>query len=126
MVSMSPTSVFFLPIEPRVAAWQSPIFSTAPELAYLGFASLIAVAITAAYASSRSLMARLAPAGMEGELFGLYALAGSATAWLAPALVAYFTSTYQSLRAGFSSITILLLAGFVLLLLVKPPVEQDG
>jgi UMF1 family MFS transporter len=126
MVSMSPTSVFFLPIEPGVAAWQSPIFSTAPELAYLGFASLIAVAITAAYASSRSLMARLAPAGMEGELFGLYALAGSATAWLAPALVAYFTSTYQSLRAGFSSITILLLAGFVLLLLVKPPAEQDG
>ena len=124
MVSMSPSSIFFVPVAPGVAAWGSPIFSTAPELAYLGFACLIAVSITAAYASSRSLMARLAPAGMEGEVFGLYALAGSATAWLAPALVAYFTSTYQDLRAGFASITILLLAGFLLLLLVKPPARE--
>jgi UMF1 family MFS transporter len=54
-------------------------------------------------------------------VFGLYALAGSATAWLAPALVAYFTTTMQSLRAGFASITILLLAGFALLMFVKPP-----
>jgi UMF1 family MFS transporter len=124
MVSMSPSSVFFMPIEPGVAVWDSQIFSTAPELAYLGFAILIAISITAAYASSRSLMARLAPAGMEGELFGLYALAGSATAWLAPGLVAYFTSTYQSLRTGFASIVVLLVAGFVLLLFVKPPAES--
>lgn len=121
MVSMSPTSVFFMPVEPGVAVWSSPFFSTAPELAYLAFATLIAIAITAAYASSRSLMAHLAPKGMEGEVFGLYALAGSATAWLAPGLVAYFTSTYQSLRAGFASIVILLLVGFLLLLFVKPP-----
>jgi UMF1 family MFS transporter len=124
MVSMSPSSIFFMPVEPGVAAWESPLFSTAPELAYLGFAILIAVAITAAYASSRSLMARLAPAGMEGEVFGLYALAGSATAWLAPGLVAYFTTANQSLRAGFASITILLVAGFLLLLLVKPPARE--
>lgn len=124
MVSMSPTSLFFAPVEAGVAVWDSPIFSTAPELAYLGFAVLIAISITAAYASSRSMMARLAPAGMEGEVFGLYALAGSATAWLAPALVAYFTATTQSLRAGFASIVILLLAGFLLLLWVKPPPKE--
>ncbi|MBX9745252.1 MAG: MFS transporter, partial [Hyphomonadaceae bacterium] len=35
MVSMSPTTVFFMPIEAGVAAWDSPVFSTAPELAYL-------------------------------------------------------------------------------------------
>ncbi|HET9230577.1 MAG TPA: MFS transporter [Vitreimonas sp.] len=124
MVSMSPTSLFFFPVEEGVAVWESPIFSTAPELAYLAFAVLIAISITAAYASSRSMMARLAPVGMEGELFGLYALAGSATAWLAPGLVAYFTSTTQSLRAGFASIVILLAAGFLLLLLVKPPPKE--
>jgi UMF1 family MFS transporter len=124
MVSMSPSSIFFMPVEPDVPAWDSPIFSTAPELAYLFFAIIIAISITAAYASSRSLMARLAPKGMEGELFGLYALSGSATAWLAPGLVAYFTSTTQSLRAGFASITILLVAGFLLLLMVKPPERE--
>lgn len=126
MVSMAPNAIFFMPIEPGVAVWASPLFSTAPELAYLGFATLIAMAITAAYASSRSLMAQLAPAGMEGEAFGLYALAGSATAWLAPALVAYFTTAYQSLRAGFAAISILLLAGFALLLFVKAPLREAG
>jgi MFS transporter, UMF1 family len=54
-------------------------------------------------------------------VFGLYALAGSATAWLGPLLVEYFTETYQSQRAGFGSITILLVVGFLLLLFVKPP-----
>lgn len=121
MVSMSPTSVFFMPIAPDVPLWQSPFFATAPELAYLGFAIVIAIAITAAYASSRSLMARLAPAGMEGEVFGLYALSGSATAWLGPLLVEFFTEAYHSQRAGFISIAILLVAGFALLLFVKPP-----
>ncbi len=121
MVSMSPTSIFFVTIQADMPVWASPLFSTAPELAYLAFAIVIAISITAAYASSRSLMAQLAPQGMEGEVFGLYALSGSATAWLAPALVAYFTATTQSLRAGFASVVILLLAGFALLLFVKPP-----
>jgi UMF1 family MFS transporter len=125
MVSMSPTSVFFAPIDPGVSVWNSPVFATAPELAYLAFAIVIAISITAAYGSSRALMARLAPAGMEGEVFGLYALSGSATAWLAPGLVAYFTTAYQSLRAGFASIALLLLAGLVLLLLVKPPARVE-
>ena len=61
---------------------------------------------------------------MEGEVFGLYALAGSATAWLAPAMVAYFTTTYQSLSIGFASIIILLIIGFALLLLVEPPARE--
>jgi MFS transporter, UMF1 family len=100
MVSMSSTSMlFFIAVDPGAVVWQSPLFSTAPELGYLGFAIIIAISITAAYGSSRALMARLAPQGMEGEVFGLYALAGSATAWLGPLLVEHFTSTYQSQRA---------------------------
>lgn len=122
MVSMTATSMlFFIPVDPEVAVWDSTLFSTAPELGYLGFAIIIAISITAAYGSSRALMARLAPAGMEGEIFGLYALSGSATAWLGPLLVEYFTSAYQSQRAGFGSIAILLIVGFLLLLFVKPP-----
>lgn len=125
MVSMSPETLFFMPIAPNVAVWDSPLFATAPEIAYLGFAVIIAISITAAYGSSRALMARLAPAGMEGEVFGLYALSGTATSFLAPALVAYFTTTYQSLRAGFASIALLLFLGLALLLFVKPP-HQHG
>lgn len=125
MVSMSPTTIFFMPVAEGVQVWQSPIFATAPELSYLGFAIIIAISITAAYGSSRALMARLAPAGMEGEVFGLYALSGSATAWLAPGLVAYFTTAYQSLRAGFASVALLLLVGLALLLFVKPPAATE-
>lgn len=122
MVSMTPTSIlFFIPVDANVVVWDAPLFNTAPELAYMGFAIVIAIAITAAYASSRALMARLAPEGMEGEVFGLYALAGSATAWLGPLLVEHFTATYQSQRAGFGSLAVLLIAGFALLLFVKPP-----
>jgi UMF1 family MFS transporter len=54
-------------------------------------------------------------------LFGLYALAASATAWLGPLLVGVFTTLYASQRAGFGAIAILLVIGFALLLFVKPP-----
>jgi UMF1 family MFS transporter len=121
MVSITPQSLFFGVPSSSEPVWASPIFATAPEVAYLGFTMVISVAISAAYASSRTLMARLAPSGMEGELFGLYALAGSATAWLGPGLVEYFTETYHSQRAGFAAIGILLVLGFVLLARVKPP-----
>lgn len=122
MVSMTPTSIlFFFPVDPEAVLSSSPMFNTLPEVAYMGFAIVIAMSITAAYASSRALMARLAPEGMEGEVFGLYALSGSATAWLGPLLVEHFTATYESQRIGFGSISILLIAGFALLLFVKPP-----
>lgn len=122
MVSMTADRIFFvIPVVAGEAIWDGPIFRTAPEIAYLSVTTIIAISITAAYASSRTLLIGLTPKGMEGELFGLYALAGSATAWLAPLLVERFTGAYQSLRIGFGSIAILLLVGFVLMLFVKPP-----
>lgn len=121
MVSMTPDRIlFFIPVEPGHAVWNG-IFRTAPELAYVGFSIIIAISITGAYASSRTLMARLSPPGMEGEIFGLYALSGSATVWLGPALVEHFTLAANSQRAGFASIGILLIAGLLPLLFVKPP-----
>lgn len=124
-VSISPTQIFFvIAVDPNQHAWGGPIFQTAPELVYLAASCLIAISITAAYASSRALMALLSPPNMEGEIFGLYALSGSATAWLAPLLVEYFTSTYHSQRWGFGSIGILLVVGFALLQFVKPPARS--
>jgi MFS transporter, UMF1 family len=121
MVSMSREAIFFLiPVSPE-ARVPLPIFSALPEFLYMCAAIVIAMSITAAFASSRTLMARLSPAGMEGELFGLYALAGSATAWLGPLLVERFTSIYDSQRAGFAAIGILLGAGFLLLLTMRAP-----
>lgn len=123
-VSISPSQILFvIAADPAVHVWSGPVFQTAPELVYLAASCVIAVSITAAYASSRALMAQLCPAGMEGEIFGLYALSGSATAWLAPLCVEVFTSTYQSQRVGFGSIGILLIAGFLLVAFVKAPLK---
>lgn len=126
MVSMAPDAIFFvMAVDPVARVWDGPVFQTLPQIAYLGASMIIGVSITAAYASSRTLMAKLAPKGMEGELFGLYALAGSATVWLGPLIVETFTATYQSQRAGFGAISILLVAGLLLLMRVKPPAEQS-
>lgn len=122
MVSMTPDAMFFvLTVVEGARFWDGPMFETAPELGYLITICVIAVSISAAYASSRTLMARLAPPGMEGELFGLYALSGAATVWLGPMLVEYFTETYQSQRVGFASVSLLLVAGFCVLMFVKAP-----
>lgn len=122
MVSMSADAMFFvIPVDPAARVWDGPVFQTAPELAYIGVSMIIAISITAAFASSRALMARLAPEGMEGEIFGLYAMAGSATAWLGPLVVEHFTEAYDSQRVGFAAISLLLMAGFALLIWVKPP-----
>ncbi len=122
MVSVSADRIFFVvPVDADARIWGGPSFGTLPELTYLAFSLVIAISITAAYASSRALMAQLAPPGMAGELFGLYALSASATAWLGPLLVEHFTAAYHSQRAGFGSVSILLVLGFLLLLFVKPP-----
>ncbi|HRO03172.1 MAG TPA: MFS transporter, partial [Terricaulis sp.] len=126
MVSMAPGSIFFFfPVAPE-AGVPLPLFGAWPEFLYLCAAIVIAMSITGAFASSRTLMAKLSPVGMEGELFGLYALSSSATAWLAPLLVERFTAIYQSQRAGFAAIGILLAAGFVLLAFLRAPAEEGA
>jgi MFS transporter, UMF1 family len=121
MTSQSTSKIFGFSIEPNVKIWNSPMFNTLPELVFLGGAILIAISITGAYASSRTLMARLAPKGMEGEFFGLYSLSGAATLWLGSMLVELFTKTFQSQQIGLASTAILLIAGLVIMVFVKQP-----
>jgi MFS transporter, UMF1 family len=66
-------------------------------------------------AASRSYLARLAPPALVNEMFGLYALAGKATAFLGPFLVASVTALTGSLRAGMSVVLVFLTVGLVLL-----------
>jgi MFS transporter, UMF1 family len=125
LAGTSETRFLFIFEVSKDPVWDAPFFRTAPELVYLAFACVVAVSITACFASSRTLMVQLSPKGMEGELFGLYALAGTATAWAGPMLVEHFTRTYQSQQIGFLSIGILLAGGFLVLLFVKPPPRTD-
>ena len=72
-------------------------------------------------ASSRSLMSRLSPAGMQTKLFGLYALAGRATGPLGAALVGWATLATGSQKAGIAVVAVSLLIGLALLLPVREP-----
>ena len=60
------------------------MFRTAPELFYIATVMLIAICLVATYANSRAMMARIAPQSRMTEFFGLFALSGEATAFLAP------------------------------------------
>jgi UMF1 family MFS transporter len=74
-----------------------------------------------AQSASRSLMARLAPPGLEAEMFGLFALSGKATAFLAPFAFASATALAGDIRAGMATIIAFLAAGFVVLCPLRAP-----
>lgn len=69
--------------------------------------------------SSRSFLARITPAGREGEIFGLYATTGRAVSFLAPGLFGLFVAATGDTRYGIIGIVIVLLAGLVLMLPVR-------
>ena len=70
--------------------------------------------------SSRSFLARITPPGREGEIFGLYATTGRAVSFLAPALFGLFVAVTGDTRFGIIGIMLVLLAGLLLMLPVKP------
>nr|WP_242497833.1 MFS transporter [Microbacterium protaetiae] len=82
---------------------------------------ILSACVGPAQAASRSLLARVTPAGMQGEIFGLYATTGRVASFLAPGLwallIAWFGATYW----GILGIMIVLLAGLILLLFVRLP-----
>ncbi len=73
-------------------------------------------------AAGRSLLARLAPEGMENEMFGLYGLSGKATAFLGPLALGGVTAATESQRAGMATILVFFLVGLLLMLKVREPV----
>lgn len=120
-LSMRPdTILFFIPYDPKSPPVHGlPFFESWPEIIYVIIVIIIAIFITAAYANSRTMMARIAPVSKMAEFFGLYALSGTATAFLAPFIVARFTEWFQSNAIGLASILILLGAGWIGMLFVK-------
>lgn len=72
-------------------------------------------------AASRTLMARIAPGDQRGEMFGLFALSGKATAFIGPALVGWITLIADSQRIGMSMILIFWLLGLFLIWGLKLP-----
>ncbi|ESY64509.1 MFS transporter [Mesorhizobium sp. LNHC252B00] len=99
------------------------LFGTAAEKAYIFFGLLIGVAFGPVQASSRSYMARSVTAAESGRYFGIYALAGRATSFLAPFIVASVTLASGSARLGIAVIALFL--GLGMAILIKTPYPAD-
>ena len=94
--------------------------SSAPDWAFYALGAAIGGLGGALQAASRTLMARHAEPGRPAEAFGLYALSGKATAFLAPALIALVTWASGTPRLGLVPVAALFLAGLALLFWVRP------
>jgi UMF1 family MFS transporter len=84
------------------------------------FGLLLCLWVGPAQSSSRSFLARVAPPGREGEMFGLYATTGRAASFLAPGLFALLSGLFSD-RVGILGIALVLLAGAVALSRVAAP-----
>jgi UMF1 family MFS transporter len=80
---------------------------------------ILSLFVGPAQSASRTFLARITPAGHEGEVFGLYATTGRAVSFLAPLLFALFVSLFGAQYWGIVGIVVVLLLGLVLLIPVK-------
>jgi len=95
------------------------LFGSAQEQTFMAFALLLGFCMGPMQAASRTLIGRLAPPDMVGEFYGLFALSGRATAWMAPFAIGIVTTATQSTRLGVACVLVFLVLGFLLLLRVR-------
>lgn len=120
ILSVDPSHVLYaIEVTPKAAG--SAPFSSPGEQIFLGFAILVGLVAAPVQASSRSLLARLAPEEKITQYFGLFAFSGKVTAFLAPFSVALVTEATGSQRAGMAVIAVFILGGITLML---PVAEQ--
>lgn len=91
------------------------MFSTAAEKAYILYGLLIGLALGPVQASSRAYMARSVTSHEAGRYFGLYALSGRATSFLAPFTVATVTAVSGSPRLGIAMLMFFFIVGLIIL-----------
>ena len=111
IVNTSLTHVFGVPV---------PEGSNLPDLVFYTCGVFIGGMGGALQSASRSMMVRHTSPERATEGFGLYALSGRATAFLAPSLIAIVTSISGDARIGISPLVVLFIIGLILLIWVHP------
>jgi len=115
VIYISRTSVFGMPVGPD---------SALPDIAFYAMGALIGAGGGALQSASRTMLVRQADATRMTEAFGLYALAGKATSFIAPLSIGVVTQLTGSQQAGISPLIVLFILGLVLLAWVKPDGEE--
>ena len=116
VVGMSREQIFGLPLAPG---------SRLPDALFFACGAAIGGAGGVLQSASRSMMVRHTSAARATEAFGLYALSGKATAFLAPMLIALVTTASGSPRLGISPLIVMFLLSLWLLGWVKPEGEPE-
>ncbi|WP_309067068.1 MFS transporter [Microbacterium sp.] len=99
------TAVFFLVDAGKTAFWIGGL--------------ILCAFVGPAQAAARSFLARVTPAGREGEIFGLYATTGRAASWMASAAWTAFIVLTGSTAFGILGIVLVLALGLALVLPVR-------
>jgi UMF1 family MFS transporter len=118
IVSVSADRVFFVVPASELLSTRG-LFGSLQERVFMGFALLLGFCMGPMQAASRTMIGRIAPEGMSGEFFGLFALSGRATAWMGPLAIGIVTTATQSNRLGVACVLIFLVLGFILLWRVR-------
>jgi UMF1 family MFS transporter len=116
IISTDRDTVLLFPATPK--APDGGLFGSMPEKLYFLFGAAIGTAAGPLQASSRTLLARLAPRDQIGQFYGLFALSGKLTSFLGPLAVAAVTTVTMSQRAGFSALIVFFVIGLGLLTMV--------
>ncbi len=94
--------------------------SSLPDIAFYALGSTIGAAGGALQSASRTMLVRQADPARMTEGFGLYALAGKATAFAAPLMIGAVTAISESQQIGMVPVIGLLVLGLILLFWVRP------
>lgn len=123
IISTGPGFTFFGALQ-LPGADSGGLFGTPAEKAYILFGLLVGLAFGPVQASSRSYLARSVTAAEAGRYFGIYALAGRATSFVAPFMVATVTALTQSQRLGMAMILLFLIGGLIVLWPTPYPADK--
>lgn len=108
---------FLFPVAPPQAG--DGLFAAAAERAYVAIGLAIGLVVGPLQASSRTLLARLAPPDRLTQFFGLFALSARVTSFVGPFAVAVITAATASQKAGMAVLIAFFVVGMGLLSAVR-------
>ncbi len=116
VIFVSPTSVFGMPVAEG---------SSLPDIAFYILGALIGAGGGVLQATSRTMMVKQADRERMTEAFGLYALSGKATAFIAPLAIGIVTDLTGSQALGIVPLLVLFGLGLILLVWVSPDGDAE-
>lgn len=121
VVGMTLSTLFIISVtDTMVLGIGVPEGSNLPTIAFYCNAAVVGALVGTLQSASRTMMVRQANPERMTEAFGLYALSGKATAFIAPLSIGYVTQATGSQQWGIVPLIFLFILGLILLAWVKP------